>query len=158
MFDCIDTAMKDENFKRHSLVIAGELGLPTGEFVQNAVDVDECVFGISDIKSAYKDAPYSVCSTSDRCLRDYILYKSDLLAVIGTMAMVDAGTIQTENGLPNGDWPSSHASLLAMLEIKASSVIRSSPAKSTPGPCDTPGGDDQAPDDNHLDVITAADN
>jgi len=133
MLDCVDTALKDENFKRHSLIVTGELGRPESEFVQNAVDVQDCVYGLADIKSAYSSPMYTVCSNKEQGVTDYILYQSDQLEAIGTMAAVDIGAVKAANCIPNEDWPSSHISLLAMLEIKTPvNVLKKSPFK----PCD----------------------
>ena len=87
-------------------IIAGELGLPTSEFVKDVINTEECMYGISDLQSAYpEDVPYTTCTKQETAVRDYIVYKADKLSKAGVMSVMDAGQIQANDYLPSPDWP-----------------------------------------------------
>merc|ERR1711975_94180 len=83
------------------------------------------------LESAYLatggEPSYTVCTSTEQQCTDYIFYSQGKLRVAGTMEVLDAGTIQAGDCLPSEDWPSHHVSLLALMDLKASNVLRSSP-------------------------------
>lgn len=126
-------------------LIAGELGLPNTQFVKDVIDVEECMYGISELRSAYpEDTPYTVCTKEETAVRDYIVYKADKLSRVGVMSMLDAGQIQANDYLPSPDWPSSHVSLLAMLEITQPTVLQHDPTPVST-PISNPVADEETP-------------